>query len=114
MTQDTIKTRLRAARKLIDQPEKWTKGALKRDARGNELIISHIPVASRCASGAIMAACEFEERREVFDQLSRSINHYLGSDYDSIVEWNDRPMRTHAQVMQAFDRAIGDTQPFDG
>ena len=34
MTLDTIKDRLRAARALIDQPEKWTQGALKRDVNG--------------------------------------------------------------------------------
>ena len=34
MTNETIKDRLRAARALIDKPEKWTQGALQRDVNG--------------------------------------------------------------------------------
>ena len=104
MTQDTIKSRLQAARALIDQPEKWTQGAFRRDAQGNELMISHLPVARRCAYGAIIAVSYADEDIEIelSDALERVINDC------EITYWNDRPDRTHAEVMQAFDRAIED------
>ena len=63
---------------------------------------------ARCAHGAIRDVCLDVERREVSGYLRCSINHYLGSDYVSLVVWNDRPRRTHTQVVQAFDRAIED------
>ena len=114
MTQDTIKQRLQAARALIDQPDKWTQGALQRDASGRSglFAIGH-QVVSRCASGAICDACESEDWdvnddwNEVNGHLRRSINRHGGNVY-GITHWNDAPERTHAQVMLAFSRAIED------
>ena len=110
-TQETIKQRLRAARALIDQREHWTQGALQRDAAGRPVVLVHHTVASRCAFGAILEACSVEEEREVRRHLMASINSRTPEGYYSdITNWNDYPDRTHAEVMQAFDRAIEDAQ----
>ena len=113
MTQDTIQDRLRAARALIDQPEKWTQGALRRDVNGCPL--GNNPereIQARCAGGAIGDACQsvWPDLDEVSDHLRRSINCH-GGDVHGITYWNDRPERTHAEVMLAFDRAIEDATP---
>ena len=108
-TQDTIKQRLQAARALIDQPEHWTKGALRRDAAGCPVVLPHHTVASRCAFGAILEACSVEEEREVRRHLMASVNSRTPEGYYSdITNWNDARDRTHAEVLQAFDRAIED------
>ena len=117
MTQETIKKRLRAARKLIEQPEKWTQGAFQRDAHGHEVAISHTSLhrswlprmGSHCALGAISVCCRGSEEGEVKRHLMDSINGHgpIGEkDYYGLTGWNDLPDRTHAEVMLAFDRAI--------
>ena len=119
MTQDTIKDRLQAARALIDQPEKWTQGVFRRYAgdllkqlTGDEA--AALVPESYCASGAIRAVCATEvEEWKVSRALRCSINsHRLPSLYDfALTTWNDQSKRTHAEVMQAFDRAIEDAYP---
>ena len=113
MTQDTIKDRLRAARALIDKPEKWTQRAFGRDAEGTlveGLEGKHPAVVARCATCAIMNVSLDEEARETRRYLIHSINNHRPSDqcYFSLAGWNDAPERTHAEVMQAFDWAIGE------
>ena len=113
MTQETIKQRLRAARALIDRPEKWTQGAQHRDAKGRRLDSQRgRPVVARCAAGAIGDACEstMAEWKEVSGQLRNSINRHRfpGGRILALTTWNDHPNRTHAEVMLAFDRAISD------
>ena len=79
MTKDTIKSRLRAARALIDQPEKWTQGALHRDAQGRRLDSQRgRVVVSRCATGAIMDACGVGEAAEAVTHLECFITYYGG------------------------------------
>lgn len=90
-----------AAKAVIDTPEKWIRGASACDRKG-------IPVAPRshyatcfCIIGAVdRVAKNFDDRREAFDMLYKSTN------IDIISEWNDDPARTHAEVMEAFDKAI--------
>ena len=106
MTQDTIKQRLSAARALIEQPEHWIQGAFQRYSDGK--CVDRIPyreVMARCADGALMEVCGADEYQKVKRYLVDSINRYLGSDYVLLITWHDRPRRTHAQVMQAFDHA---------
>ena len=118
MTQDTIKQRLRAARALIDTPEKWTKGAFQRDETGNEVVCYGTPLEpqSHCSTGAIMSACHnsdmersIKDEREVLRYLGRSIERHSEPNWPShlaLTHWNDHPGRTHAEVMLAFDLAI--------
>ena len=110
MTQDTIKTRLRAALALIDQPHKWTQGALRRDFTGSLPRDTGRSVVSRCAYGALVDASKGGEDCELAIHLRRSIYAH-GGPADGVTSWNDAPQRTHSQVMLAFDRAIADTHP---
>ena len=114
MTQDTIKQQLRAARELIDTPEKWTQGALGRNAEGNSAWDDKGNVVARCATGAVLDACRGDwlpsEVMEIRTNLLRSIIHHETSaiSYITVACWNDLPGRQHAEVMLAFDRAIED------
>ena len=114
MTIAKIKDRLRASRALIDTPGKWNQGALGHDAAGRIATQSGRPVVTRCAAGAICDACEssLADWNEVSAQLRRSINrHRLPSLRNiALTTWNDKPERSHAEVMLAFDRAIEDVQ----
>ena len=112
MTQDEIKDRLRAAQALIDKPEKWTQCAMWRDSTGNSKDWPPEPndMAARSATGAIREVCRLGEESEVKSRLLSFINRHMaiGQYCYTVTEWNDHPDRTHADVMQAFDRAIDD------
>ncbi len=86
---------LEAARALIDTPEKWHQGSL-RDYTANG-------VAFRwCAVGACRQVTEsFEIARYI--AAKRALSHILGG---TVWEWNDAPERTHAEVLELFDKAI--------
>lgn len=82
----TAADNLRAAKALINTPDKWCKGR-SRDDRGR-----------RCLLTAIFATGGSAARREL-----RALRDVIGP---SITTWNDAPERAHGEVMAAFDRAI--------
>jgi hypothetical protein len=92
---------LRAARALIDAPEKWTQDAYRRDAEGNKC--KPAAAVCWCAEGAILAAS---------DDSVLMMNRWRAEDLltaaapGAIAIFNDAPGRTHAEVLAAFDRAI--------
>ena len=93
---------LKAARGLIDTPEKWTQGAWSR-SRGE-----HYTPYCYCSAGALarVATGVPNPTSSQFFALESSIallalEAWMGGD---IVEFNDT--HGHADVMAAFDRAI--------
>ena len=100
-----IKTILRKARALIAKPKNWTTCASYRKVGG---------VESYCASGAITAATALcpsnltsVERHNLTDRCAA--RSYLADAIGQIelTGWNDHPGRRHAEVLEAFDSAIG-------
>lgn len=78
---------LRAARKLIEKPERWAQG-------------TSFTGTARCAWGAILATeHDFVDVLSAAGFMRRIVGPY-------IAEWNDIPQRTHAEVLAAFDKAI--------
>lgn len=80
---------LRAAKALIDTPEKWScrDGAWYRPEE----------TGKRCVVIALTDADSFNAI-----PLFKRANGFVAD----VAKWNDAPERTHADVMQAFDRAI--------
>ena len=116
-TQTKIQNQLVQARALIATPERWTQGASDRDANGFDLegeIYAESNVASHCALGAIWAVYELGQEPEltpwrIVNHLCQTIERHTGQSQESIATWNDKPERTHAEVLQAFDWAIKDS-----
>lgn len=89
---------LRGAKSVIDTPEKWTQGASHRTRDGSpspgpEDDFSH------CMYGAVRAGSP----KEFWKACDRAIEAVTK---DGIGRWNDRPGRTHAEVMAKLDEAI--------
>lgn len=100
-----------AAKALIDTPEKWGKDGFVQLRNGTTCY---------CVEGAVMAAmgcpavlsderpatvlsrANMEFEREVLRFIANSV----GTQIRLIPDWNDAPERTHAEVMDAFTRAI--------
>lgn len=80
---------LRAARALIDTPEKWCQGTYYSGGR-------------YCAAGAIRKVTGIgDEQFPILEVLNDALPHFT-----SILEFNDSPATTHADVLAAFDAAI--------
>jgi hypothetical protein len=78
------------AKALIDTPEKWW--SPRNGGAGKN---------AKCVGQAIMAVVD--HNYDVFDLLRTFERTVLTM---NIPSWNDDPVRTHADIMDAFDRAI--------
>lgn len=94
---------LKSARKLIEKPENWTQGAYARDSRGSAILLGMQGNAcSWCALGAMLAS--FEPNLKMNTEELVAMNALECAVGGSVIAFNDA--RTHADVLDAFDRAI--------
>lgn len=93
-----------AARALIDAPEKWTQGVYARDADGEELGFCDDSSVCFCVEGAIYTAINRGHSSAVDTAMAALMS--MSPCIQNLAQWNDAPDRTHADVMQRFDRAI--------
>ena len=106
MTTDVARV-LRAARERIATPERWTQGEYARTDKGDALPADDIlsrRASCWCAVGALRAAGVWSDDG---NQFTRALADAIGllDDY-CIPDWNDTPGRTHAEVLDAFSKAI--------
>lgn len=94
---------LRAACKLIEKPENWTKGMLGFGQLRK--LSSNIEQGRGCAVGACLAATENDSRaaQAAIAYLDRDAQHY---GFKFATSANDADATTHKQVLWAFDRCI--------
>lgn len=96
-TQDGI---LREVRAKISKPERWTTGAVARNADGERTGATNKTATRWCLNGALCAVSKDEdEDRKAYNTLMLVIG---GA--NSMGLFND--MHTHAQVLDVLDRAI--------
>lgn len=95
----TTAEQLRAAKALIDTPDKWTKNATARDADGKAVRPLSARAVCWCGFGALVKACGNTAAAHL-----RAFESFNGS--GNIAGLNDREGTAHADVMAMFDRAI--------
>ena len=93
--------KLRAAKSLINTPAKWFQGGFGHVFRvdGGEPMYDKL-----CMYGAVSMACRSDSYRVTFMERAWSFLTRVVGGPPSL--WNDDPKRTHAEVMEAFDKAI--------
>lgn len=115
---------LLAARRLIDDPARWTQQASARDARGIGTA-DLLAACSFCILGAIGRAChsihgtrsewDLAAKDSYVDAMlvmagavidTRGDNDEVLSFWTRIADFNDAPTTSHADVMAIFDRAL--------
>lgn len=94
---------LKAARKLIEEPECWTQGSMARDAAGNALGFRSPDAVCYCALGALDSVIREQHPSERFVKARMLLEQVCGEYVESV---NDSPNTTHADVLAMFDRAI--------
>lgn len=99
-------TVLKRARKLLSNPERWTKGAFAKDRRGQRVPSGDPKAVCYCAAGALKRCAGNGVLWVV--ATSYLVRAARRGNYSPANVWyyNDHPRRTHAQVMRWFDRAI--------
>jgi len=85
-----------SAKALIDTPEKWWRGEYRPDS---DTSISCVQTATYKAWNS-----PNNNSADVYCDAMNFLGRATGARY--IPSWNDAPERTHAEVMDAFDRAI--------
>ena len=100
---------LQALRQRIGQPEAWTKGC---DARAGGAGVECEPEegAARawCLVGALAAVACGKARTAAYRLLAHLAERSAGP--GTLTGWNDAPGRTHDEVLQLVDGAIGQAQ----
>lgn len=99
---------LRAARERISVPEGWTQGHIARTADGGRCMAMDPEAAMWCALGAVRRADASMPPPHSDTRLQRateSLRNTIGGDR-MISDWNDKLSRTHAEVLDLFDRTI--------
>jgi hypothetical protein len=89
---------LKAARALLTDPAKWTRGAFARNEDGCSVPPGSDNAVAWCAEGALLR-CTFYTK-EAFGFLAMS-----GPERFGIPDYND-DLETHAELLAWFDRAI--------
>jgi hypothetical protein len=90
--------------KAIDYIRKgWTQGNYARNVTGSECDYDSLEATCWCAMGAIRAA--YRVNFEGITALNCLLKIISAPHNYNIVDWNDSPNRTHAEVIEAFEKA---------
>jgi len=94
---------LRAAKALISKPEAWTQHYFARD-ESRKVVSAYSPEAvCFCGYGALKRVMHGSTDDLV--ETSFYLNHAVRTQ-KSYGHWQDKPQRTHDEVMAVFDQAI--------
>lgn len=106
----TTRDVLIAAKELINEPKKWTKGSRAADDNGTPVDINNDSARSFCIVGAVyykaitLGASE-HVGRSAFDLLEKALP--ASARTKQLHVFNDRKSTTHGMIIRLFDRAIG-------
>lgn len=92
---------LRKAKGLIDSPEKWHHGPQARGSKGERCIGCALTKAF--GSEISFVSAEIQPLFKLFDAAN---GWSAGTAGMGLINFNEHPSTTHADVMAAFDRAI--------
>jgi hypothetical protein len=112
----SARKRLVRARSFIEDPARWTKHALARDASGRVVWPSTRVACAWCAMGALtLAGARARGRRDIqlpasneaWSALARAAYSNRNPPDSRAIAWfNDASTTTHADVLEMFDRAV--------
>lgn len=101
---------LRKTISILSKPGTWTQGSSAKNGIGRVVNPGDTTAVCWCLTGAVMKTCpEWSARRYVWRYLKEALtgNRLSGfMDGVSLVDWNDRPTRTQAEVLDLLDSAL--------
>ena len=96
MSNPSVRDVLIAARKLIEKPEDWFHHGYE-EWNGRHCLVT----AARLAAEKPNGLTDWDKCWAAKVALQAVI-------MDDLIDWNDHPGRTHAEVLRAFDKAIAE------
>lgn len=92
---------------LLNSPERWTKGAMKRDANGNNLgdRLNWEKACSFCLWGAINYVYDEGERFEIKNRLRPIIQKRSNYKFFTITGYNDDPATKFEDIQAVMNEA---------
>lgn len=123
MANKTVLEVLQGALKLLRAKTRWTQGAMGKSKQAigyqtfNEIEVCTEPAVCFCAMGALHKANDCVSSTSTVDEAAsalaaqipkrdRSVFGYGALTGSNVINWNDNPRRTHAQVVALFRKAI--------
>jgi hypothetical protein len=115
-----LKTLIKA-KAVISDPAHWTKDRLAKTSTGVYTTINSPDATCFCAVGALAKGCNLKPVRPTEEEYTAPCvvnaasvlvtalgmdQMRVGTPSMLIYTWNDHHLRTHAEVMEAFDKAI--------
>lgn len=94
-----------AVRELLSDPHNWTKHAEGRTESGIVSHHSYPSTKSRCITGAVYYIAD-KQNKDVNTKLAVTQHIRNFTPHDSIVRFNDHPLRKHPSVLKLLDKAI--------
>lgn len=95
---------LRAVRKLLSKPERWTKHANARRADGEPTALHARQATCWCLGGAVGKCGTSGD--SAWNAMKALVKAQRLSQPMRLSIWNDAPRRTHADVLALLDRTI--------
>lgn len=102
-----LKDDLKSVRDYLTPPKRWTKGALFRDQKKDNVIRRDATCA--CLMGAMMIVAGGRgtlEGRERYDEMDAALAKQLPEGYCSLANFNDAEQTSHDAVLQLIGRAL--------
>jgi len=93
---------LKAAKQVISKPEAWCQGDEARTETDEVVTPDNSLAVKFCMLGSTFKIADSDAGRSARRFLYRT----MGDSEVDLVDWNDAPERTHAEVMAKFDEAI--------
>jgi hypothetical protein len=98
---------LRAARALIAEPERWTRGVFARDAKGQSIPLFDKRAERFCVLGACRNIADPLPEYILGDEAELALDEVCAELHGkTIPAFNDDPQTTHADVLALYDAAI--------
>ena len=89
-------------KELLMKPEAWTQNADARTSSGVGISLEKPEAVSFCILGAVDRVYKTESKR---NRVAARIQASLGVKYyGEVVDWNDDPARTHAEVLALCEK----------
>jgi hypothetical protein len=98
---------IKAAELLESSPTAWIQNGIARNAEGAQITAHHPSACSWCAMGAIAKVQNRPEAPQAYDSASKLLAYHLSVNAlgVNIANWNDHPLRTREDVVQALRSA---------
>lgn len=113
MTDSMVQKTLKAARRLIATPDRWTKGDMAVNGNGDPVLVHTRAAFAFCAIGALRHVTYTGMQDELMPAYNNllprcldAIRPLIPTGFVNLAAFNDDAGTTHANVLALYDKAV--------